>query len=120
MTLENIIYLQAEDLINLDVPGSLVREVANPALTDGTGTLNPENGAVFGGGGDNTGPDGAFDDYGLRKNYTGDGYFDPNGGAGDKLSFSFDAEPGTYDITIRYAAQSGSRPIKLVVDGVEQ
>ncbi len=119
MTLENIIYLQAEDLINLDVPGSLVREVANPALTDGTGTLNPENGAVFGGGGDNTGPDGAFDDYGLRKNYTGDGYFDPNGGAGDKLSFSFDAEPGTYDITIRYAAQSGSRPIKLVVDGVD-
>ncbi|WP_306131742.1 carbohydrate-binding protein [Roseivivax marinus] len=82
---------------------------------------NPESGAVEGGTGDNTGPQSEgndYDDFGLRHNYTGTGYVDINGGAGDKLSFSFVAVAGTYDIVVRYANGDGTpRPISLRVDG---
>ncbi|MCA0940154.1 carbohydrate-binding protein, partial [Salipiger pacificus] len=101
-------------------------EVLDPV---GTGTLkrtvdeNPESGAVEGGTGDNTGPEdegNLFDDFGLRHNYSGSGYIDINGTTvGDRLSFTFDAPAGTYDITVRYANGSDgqNRPISLAVDG---
>ena len=60
-----------------------------------------------------------FDDYGLRPDYTGTGYMDINGGEGEpKLAFTFDAEPGDYQVTVRVANGSGSqdRPIKLSTD----
>uniref|UniRef100_UPI001CFCD7C2 carbohydrate-binding protein n=1 Tax=Alloyangia pacifica TaxID=311180 RepID=UPI001CFCD7C2 len=107
------IYLGVEDI-----------EVLDPV---GTGTAkrttdeNPESGAIEGGANDNTGPESEgndFDDFGLRHNYSGIGYIDLNGGVGDKLSFTFDAPAGTYDITLRYAnGATTARPISLTVDG---
>jgi VCBS repeat-containing protein len=87
---------------------------------------NPENIAVEGGPADNTGPGKEFDDFGLRKDYTGTGYLDINGGAGDKASFTFEAPAGTYDIVLRVAngstsanADNFNRPIALLVEGSE-
>ncbi|SFD70521.1 carbohydrate-binding protein [Roseivivax sediminis] len=107
-------YLTIDDLTIIDTGGLSLKR---------TTTANAEDGAVEGGAGDNTGPqeDGnEYDDFGLRHDYTGDGYVDINGGAGDKVEFSFDAVAGTYDITLRYAngASGGApRPIALAVDG---
>ncbi len=65
-----------------------------------------------------------FDEYGLRLNYTGEGYFDINGAAGDKATLSFDAPAGSYTVTLRLAngststvADNFNRPIALTVDG---
>ncbi|MEM7487725.1 MAG: carbohydrate-binding protein, partial [Pseudomonadota bacterium] len=62
---------------------------------------------------------GAFDAYGLRPNYAGDGYLDMNGPLGAKLAFTFDAAPGTYDIVVRVANgdPDAARSIALSTDG---
>ncbi len=57
-----------------------------------------------------------FDPYGIRPDYSGTGYVDLVGGAEDKLSIDFDAPAGTYDVTVRVAADS-DRSISVAVDG---
>jgi hypothetical protein len=66
-------------------------------------------------------PDAGFDEFGLRADYSGTGYIDINGVAGDKLSVDFgeDVPAGTYDVTVRVAA-SNSRSIAIDVDGTQQ
>ena len=59
-----------------------------------------------------------FDEFGLRENYSGTGYVDLNGSEGDKLSFTFDAEPGTYQVTMRAAASSTREVLLRTEDGV--
>jgi hypothetical protein len=58
-----------------------------------------------------------FDEFGLRENYSGDGYFDPNGGAEDKLEFAIPDSvlAGSYQVTVRGAASS-MRSIALRVN----
>ncbi len=62
-----------------------------------------------------------YDDYGLRPGYTGEGYVDINGPAGDKLSFEIPAgvPAGEYDVTLRVASNS-DRSVAILVDGVQQ
>ncbi|MBE9638466.1 carbohydrate-binding protein [Salipiger mangrovisoli] len=107
------LYLGVEDLAIIDAGGTSVAR---------TTSANPENDAVEGGSGDNTGPESEgndFDDFGLRHNYSGSGYVDINGNPGDKVSFTFEAPAGSYDITLRYAnGATNARPIALNVDGV--
>ena len=57
-----------------------------------------------------------FDGFGLRPGYTGEGYVDVEGEAGTKLAFAFEAEPGTYDVTLRLANGSVASPIYLRSD----
>ncbi|WP_118136145.1 carbohydrate-binding protein [Oceanicella sp. SM1341] len=55
-----------------------------------------------------------FDVYGLRHDYTGEGYFDINGLAGEKAAFTFEGPAGTYDVTLRLAnGSSAERPLAL-------
>ncbi|WP_380052068.1 carbohydrate-binding protein [Falsihalocynthiibacter sp. SS001] len=77
-------------------------------------------------------PDGAtnsglpdFDEWGLRPNYSGDGYLDLNGPAETKAVLSINGPgevivpAGTYELTVRGAANN-NRSIEILVDGVAQ
>ncbi|MDY8108968.1 carbohydrate-binding protein [Fulvimarina sp. 2208YS6-2-32] len=68
-----------------------------------------------------------FDEYGLRKGYTGEGYFDINGNTtGIRATFDVDAPAGTYSLHLRVAngatgtGNGFNRPIAIAVDGVQQ
>ncbi|WP_353475011.1 CBM35 domain-containing protein [Salipiger sp. H15] len=106
------VYLGVEALEIVDAGGTSLKR---------TELSNPEDGAVFSGAGDNTGPESEgneFDEFGLRHDYSGSGYIDINGSAGPKIAFSFDAPAGTYEITLRYANGSTAlRPLSVEVDG---
>ena len=115
------IILQAE---NLSIDTSLAN---NDGTLARTRTQNQEKDGRNGLGADvpdeGVGPEDEFDDYGLRLDYSGDGYVDLNGAAGDKLSFDVNGDSGltlpagTYDISLRVAANS-TREIRLkVLDG---
>lgn len=111
------IVLQGE-AFTLDTVGE---QAGNPNLIR-TRTENPEKKGIFNPGGDppstNDAPD--FDDYGLRKGYSGDGYLDPNGNdTGAQASITFDVPAGTYDVVVRYSNGNASqeRPITVSIDG---
>lgn len=103
MAIETLI-IQGEDVNVLDSASLKRTQTSNPEAAPGTSV---------------------FDEFGLRPNHTGEGHLGINGtGAGDKLSFSFDAPAGTYAVTIRLASgATGSgdgfdRPILLKAEGV--
>ncbi len=88
--------------------GAALTRAKVPGATEGT-AFNPAVG------------DANNDD--LWDGFTGTGYMDMGGNAGDSVAFSVDApEAGVYTVTVRYANGGGaattSRPMALDVDGI--
>jgi hypothetical protein len=102
-----------------DHMASLSNGILIIAAEDETFLLTPGDGSArqVRGSSSETAIGSGFDEFDLRPGYTGQGYVDLNGPAGDKASFSFEAAPGTYEVTLRLAnGTSQARPIALSTD----
>ncbi len=115
------IVIQGEDLTVVAGGGdpSLVRTQTSNQEKDG---LNGFGQDVPGGNTANPGLP-QYDDYGLRPDYTGDGYFDINGNLGAKATVEIPDLPlgaGSYDVYLRVANGSAARPITVDIGGVSE
>jgi hypothetical protein len=70
----------------------------------------------------NSGEGRIFDESGLRRGYTGEGYIDMGGDPGDGVSFVVNAPvAGAYEVTARYGNGSGQqRPMSVLVGDDQQ
>ncbi len=104
-------YLQGEvvEILDATATGTIYR------TENGTREDNSAGGTT------QSGPGLTYNEFGLWRGYTGDGYLDINGtSTGSKARFTFDAPAGTYAITLRVASgSSANRPISLTIDGTE-